>query len=100
MLRGRREGIAMTDVFHLYFNNIFDIACGFTFVSFVLFIIFALQVCDDKLKDKEEPVFELCMYIFLIISVGCFIFVNIDLLILGKFNCFYFSSLSENCVGY
>lgn len=90
----------MTDVFHLYFNNIFDIACGFTFVSFVLFIIFALQVCDDKLKDKEEPVFELCMYIFLIISVGCFIFVNIDLLILGKFSCFYFSSLSEQCVGY
>lgn len=42
----------MTDVFHLYLNNIFDTACAFTFVSFVLFIIFALQVCDDKLKDK------------------------------------------------
>lgn len=54
----------MTDVFHLYFNNIFDTACAFTFVSFVLFIIFALQVCEDKLKDKEEHVFELCMYIF------------------------------------
>lgn len=40
------------------------------------------------------------MYIFLIISVSCFIFVNIDLLILGKFNCFYFSYLSEQCVGY
>ena len=90
----------MTDVFRLYLNNIFDTACAFTIVSFVLFIIFALQVCDDKLKDKEEPVFELCMYIFLIISVGCFIFFNIDLLILGKFNCFYFSSLSEQCVGY
>ena len=87
----------MSDVFHLYLNNIFDTACAFTFV---LFIIFALQVCDDKLKDKEEPVFELCMYIFLIISVSCFIFVNIDLLILGKFNCFYFSSLYEQCVGY
>lgn len=99
MLRGHREGIAMTGVFHLYFNNIFDTACAFTFVSFVLFIIFALQVCEDKLKDKEEPVFELCMYIFLIISVSCFIFVNIDLLILGKFSCFYFSSLSEQCVG-
>lgn len=90
----------MTDVFHLYLNNIFDTACGFTFVSFVLFIIFALQVCEDKLKDKGEHVFELCMYIFLIISVSCFIFVNIDLLILGKFSCFYFSSLSEQCVGY
>ena len=90
MLRGQREGIAMTDVFQLYLNNIFDIACAFTFVSFVLFIIFALQVCEDKLKDKEEPVFELCMYIFLIISVSCFIFVNIDLLILGKFNFFLF----------
>lgn len=90
----------MTDVFHLYLNNVFDTACVFTFVSFVLFIIFALQVCDDKLKDKEESVFELCMYIFLIISVGCFIFVNIDLLILGKFSCFYFSSLSEQYVGY
>lgn len=90
----------MTDVFHLYLNNVFDTACIFTFVSFVLFIIFALQVCEDKLKDKEEPAFELCMYIFLIISVGCFIFVNIDLLILGKFSCFYFSSLTEQCVGY
>ena len=47
----------MTDVFHLYLNNIFDTVCAFTFVSFVLFIIFALQVCDDKLKDKEESVF-------------------------------------------
>lgn len=100
MLLGRREGIAMTDVFHLYLNNIFDTACAFTVVSFVLFIIFALQVCEDKLKDKGEHVFELCMYIFLIISVSCFIFVNIDLLILGKFSCFYFSSLSEQCGGY
>lgn len=90
----------MSDVFYLYLNNVFDTACGFTFVSFVLFIIFAMQVCDDKLKDKEEPVFELCMYIFLIISVSCFIFVNIDLLILVKFGCFYFSSLTEQCVGY
>ena len=69
MLLGRREGIAVTDVFHLYLNNVFDTACGFTFVSFVLFIVFALQVCEDKLKDKGEHVFELCMYIFLIISV-------------------------------
>lgn len=100
MLLGRWEGIVMTDVFQLYLNNIFDTSCTFTIVSFVLFIVFALQVCEDKLKDKEEHVFELCMYIFLIISVGCFIFVNIDLLILGKFTCFYFSSLSEQCGGY
>lgn len=90
----------MTDVFTLYLNNVFDTACVFTFASFALFIIFALKVCEDKLEDKEEPVFELLMYVFLIISAGCFIFVNIDLLILGKFNCFYFSSLSEQCVGY
>lgn len=43
----------MTDVFTLYLNNVFDTAYVFTFASFVLFIIFALQVCEDKLEDKE-----------------------------------------------
>lgn len=47
----------MSNVFHLYLNNIFDTACSFTVVSFVLFIVFALQVCEDKLKDKGEHVF-------------------------------------------
>jgi len=66
MLRGHREGIAMTGVFHLYFNNIFDTACAFTFVSFVLFIIFALQVCEDKLKFAS-----FCVWVAAVVDVLC-----------------------------